>query len=270
MRIDSVTGEATPVTYQGQPLKPFEKPGSEKGMEGKAVLDDNGKPIEANYNPATGQYTDTAGNPIKNPRPVPPPPSYGQLILPSKTTTFIDPNTGVPTEFQYNPKTQSYDKPVGTSATGGYGHEAAQAGAVTRAGAQLIRDIEANRAELGTLGTWVSKYGLNTPIADPKLARLQSEMASFAALNPAMHGARGLHAMEHFERLVGGLQQNPDASIEGIRGIIQTAGEINPNLQENKQPAASAPPAGADVKVPGKDGKMYWGNSKTKQILGPA
>ena len=189
-----------------------------------------------NYDPASGRTTDAAGNIIKNPRPIPPPPSYGQLVLPSKVETFIDPKTGIPTMMQYDPKTQTYSKTVGTSSTGAYGHEEAQAGAVERAGADLLNTLQANKKDLGTLGAWVAKYGLNTPIADPKLAGIQAQMGSFAALNPAMHGARGLQAIQHFEKLIGGLQQNPDASIAGIQAIINTAHEINPGVNPQGAP----------------------------------
>lgn len=41
-------------------------------------------------------------------------------------------------------------------------------------------------------------------------------------------------------------------------------------IDEGKEGNPDSPPPGADVKVPGKDGKMYWGNSKTKEIIGPA
>ena len=68
-------------------------------------------------------------------------------------------------------------------------------------------------------------------------------MKSFADLNPAMHGARGGAAMKHFEDLVGGLQKNPDASIAGIRGILQTAHNINPGVQ-NQDGLGSGPPPG--------------------------
>jgi hypothetical protein len=152
-------------------------------------------------------------------------------LLESRTQNLIDPDTGLPTVFQWDPKTKSYTKQVGVSATGAYGHEMAQAGAVTRAGDQLITDIQANKQRLGTLAAWVKKYGLNTPIADPELARLQSELSTFSALQPAMHGFRSKSAMETFDKVIGGLQKNPDATIQSIQGILQTAGQINPALQ---------------------------------------
>jgi hypothetical protein len=81
-----------------------------------------------------------------------------------------------------------------------------------------------------------------------------------------------------------GAKQSPAqraASIEGIRGAVasQTNSRIGNNsiLQRMYGSApsgggsgASMPPQGADVKVKGTDGKTYWANSKTKQVLGEA
>jgi uncharacterized membrane protein YeaQ/YmgE (transglycosylase-associated protein family) len=223
-----------------------------------------GKPAMANFHPDTGKYTDPdTGQEIAGFKPPPVQPNYGQLILPTKTATYIDQATGVPTEFQWNEKTNRYDIPVGQSATGGYGHEAAQAGAVERAGAELIQTLEANKKDLGTLGAWIGKYGLNTPIADPKLASIQTKLASFAALNPAMHGAKGLQAMEHFTRVIGGAQQNPDATIASIRAIVGTAHAINPGIgpQEGGGNAPQRPagvPANAQYTTDPKTGKKGW------------
>lgn len=252
-----------------QPIQnpqPYEKPPAETPH----AIQVNGKPGFGIVVPGKGWVDPTTGQAITgHVTPIPPPPSYGQLILPTKTATFIG-QDGIPREYQWNEKTQTYDKPLGTSASNAYGHEAAQAGAVERAGENVIADLNANRKSLGTLGAWVMKHGLNTPIADPTLQGIQAELASFAALNPAMHGARGTEAMKHFEQLIGGLQQNPDATIAGIRAIMKTAGAINPNVNATPKGGSSTPPPeGADVKVKGADGKMYWGNSKTKQILGP-
>jgi hypothetical protein len=268
MNYDKTTGKTTPVVTNGQPVMPYTKPGPMQhvvvaGPDGKPVfanyqngkyldaqgaeipnaqpyekqpeqhvpvLGDDGKPTFANY--AGGKWTDTQGKPIQNPRPIPPAPSYGQLMLPTKTATFIDPKTGIPTEMQWNQATGTYDKPLGISASNAYGHEAAQAGAVARSGDQLISDIQSNRESLGTLSTWVAKHGLNTPIADPKLAGLQAELGTFAALQPAMHGFRSHSAMESFQNIIGGLQKNPDATIASIRGILKTTSAINPGLAQ--------------------------------------
>jgi hypothetical protein len=42
-----------------------------------------------------------------------------------------------------------------------------------------------------------------------------------------------------------------------------------PSASMSSSAVPGNPPSGADVQVKGADGKMYWGNSKTKQVLGP-
>ena len=184
-------------------------------------------------------------------------PNYGELMLPTKTATFIGPD-GVPREYQWDPATQTYDKPIGISASNAYGHEVAQAGAVARGGEQLIQDLEANRDKLGNLSAWVQKYGLNTPIADPALAGIQAELKTFAALQPAMHGFRSRSAQEAFENIIGDLQKNPDATIASIRGILKTAGSINPDQKTEQPPRPNGVPPNAHYITDPKTGKKGW------------
>jgi hypothetical protein len=161
-------------------------------------------------------------------------PNYASQMAGTRTVQVIGEN-GLPTVMGWNPKTQMYDISQGVSASGAYGHEMAQAGAVSRAGTGLIDDIKANKDQLGTLLAWVKKHGINTPIGDPKLAGLQSELKTFAALQPAMHGFRSRSAQEAFENIIGDLQKNPDATIASIQGIMKTAGAINPNLESGAE-----------------------------------
>jgi hypothetical protein len=112
-----------------------------------------------------------------------------------------------------------------------------QAAAVTRGGEQLISDLQQHKDALGSLLTWAQKYGLNTPIADPELAGVQAELASFAALQPAMHGFRGMNALDTFEKIIGAIQKDPDAAIASIRGIMKTAGALLPKPTPIAKPA---------------------------------
>lgn len=156
-----------------------------------------------------------------------PEPNYGQIAAGLRTVDVIDQDPNSPTYGMPVVKTLAGTR-EGVSATGAYGHEMAQAGAVQRAGGSLIDDIQANKGQLGTLAAWVKKYGLNTPIADPNLARLQAELGTFAALQPAMHGFRGSNAIQTFQNIIGGLQKNPDATIASIQGILSTSGAVLP------------------------------------------
>lgn len=208
------------------------------------------KPHVMMWNQSTHTYDKDLGE-------APPPASASAPYAKTRTVNLIDPESGLPTTYQYNSETNSYDKPVGVSATGAYGHEMAQAGAVERSGTQLVQDIKAHQQDLGTLSTWVKKYGLNTPIADPELARLQAELGTFSALQPAMHGFRSRSAMETFDAIIGGLQKNPEATIASIEGILQTARQINP------VPAKGGGRAGAQTTPPTAGGFAAW---KSKQV----
>jgi len=185
-------------------------------------------------------------------------PNYGQLVLPTKTATFIGPDE-VPREYQWNEQTQTYDKPLGVSASNAYGHEAAQAGAVERAGSDLIGQLQdpANKAILGQLDSYLKQGTLGTPLADAQAAKLSAELRTFAALQPAMHGFRSQSAQEAFQKIVGGLAQNPNATIGAIQGILQTAAAINPG-NANK-PEGNAPKVGDK-----KNGFTFDGKGWTK------
>jgi len=107
---------------------------------------------------------------------------------------------------------------------------------IDRAAKSLIQTIRQNekaidKSKLGEWATWVKKYGLDTPFADPVLARIQAEYKSYADLNPALHGYRSAESAHSFEQLVGGLQKNPEAAIASIEGLTETgAHAVNPKL----------------------------------------
>lgn len=207
--------------------QPYEKAPAETPH----AINIDGKPGFGVVVPGKGWVDPMTGQPITgHVTPIPPPPSYGQLILPTKTATFIDPKTGLPVEMQWNEKTQTYDKPLGLSASNAYGHEAAQAGAVDRAATDLIAQIEAHKDKLGNPSAIIQSAILGTPWADRQTAKLRSQIATFAALQPSMHGFRGQDAMRQFEKILGGIPNNPDALIASINGITRTAGAINPGL----------------------------------------
>lgn len=158
-------------------------------------------------------------------------PNYGELVLPTKTqTVLVD---GVPTIMGWNERTHQYDIPQGQSASGAFGHEEAQAGAVTRAGDDLIESIEANKKLMGNPEAIIRSAVLGTPWADPATAGLRAQISTFAALQPSMHGFRGTDALRQFEKILGGIPNNPDALIASIRGIERTAGAVNPGLEKS-------------------------------------
>ena len=174
-----------------------------------------GKPHIMERDPQTGNYSIDRGEA---------PPNYAQ-VAPSLRTVDVLNDQGVPTIQTLTGRT------VGQAATGAFGHEEAQAGAVTRAGSDLIKEVQANRDKFGNVSAILNSAFLGTPLSDPVSSRLASQIRSFAALNPSMHGFRGKDALDEFAKLLGGLPNNPDSLVAGIQGILSTAGSINPQLQ---------------------------------------
>jgi hypothetical protein len=194
-----------------------------KALGTKEIQGKDGKAHVMMWNPTTHTYDKDLGE-------APPKQAASSAYANTRTVQLLDPETGIPTVYQYNAATNSYDKAVGTSATGAYGHEMAQAGAVNRSGTDIISQLQdpANREILGNLGSYISQGTLGTPLADQKAAYLSAQLKTFSALQPAMHGFRARSAQEAFEKIVGGLAQDPDATIGAIEGILKTAGAINP------------------------------------------
>lgn len=171
-----------------------------------------------------------------------------------------------------NPKSRDW-VPVGAIADGAVGQAAggqggsipmkptgqtesrdAQAAVVNRAADNLISDIQKNKSKLGNMEAIVHSALLNTPWADPETSELRAEIASFAALNPAMHGFRGASALAQFEKIIGGIPNNPDAMIAALRGIQKTT-------QAFKAPAAGETAAPSQT---GGGGFAAWKASQGK------
>ncbi|HEX7741742.1 MAG TPA: hypothetical protein VF442_04820 [Sphingobium sp.] len=110
---------------------------------------------------------------------------------------------------------------------------AAQGAAIKEAGDSLIREIDQKSRKVGNLESYWHQFTNGTPISDPDTAGLMTSLASFAALQPALHGFRGASALKEFEKTIGGVPKNPEAlkaairSIQGTAGIVQKGGTVH-------------------------------------------
>jgi hypothetical protein len=145
-------------------------------------------------------------------------PTYAEVMGGRLTNIMVD---GVPTQVQLQP--QGGVKVIGEAGTGQLASRIGQAKIVQSAGDQLIKDIKANKDKMGNMQAMVSAAVLGTPWADPETQQLYSEIGSYIALHPAMHGFRGTNALDHFSKLIGGIPNNPDAMIAGIEGLSKMA-----------------------------------------------
>lgn len=188
------------------------KPAAEKTPPHITTVQKDGKPHIMERDPESGAYTVDRGIAPSN---------YAGVILPTKTTHLLGPD-GVMHEYQYNPQSGRYDYDMGAAPTGTAQHQIFQASAIEELAPQIIADINANREILGKLSSYYKQWVSGTPVGDPKAAELMTELMSFAAMQPALHAFRSTNALEAFEKIIGGLAKNPDATIATIQGILKT------------------------------------------------
>jgi hypothetical protein len=125
-----------------------------------------------------------------------------------------------------------------------------QGGAIIEAGNTLKSEIDKHAGKLGNLGSYWTQYTNGTPIADPEVSGLMARIASYAALQPALHGFRGQQALAQFEKIIGGVPKNPEAlksaidAIDDTAAIVQRTGSrrgVNPPTQGEPTRPANVP-----------------------------
>jgi len=131
---------------------------------------------------------------------------------------------------------------------------ALQAKAIGRAAPPLIDEIQRLRGKVGNMEDYWEKAKLSltpggTPFADPDLAGLTSLLVTFAALQPAAHGVKGLRAIEAFEGSIGGIPKNPDALIASIRKTVQGTSALIPPARGGGATTPATPPVGGGGKI---------------------
>jgi len=114
-----------------------------------------------------------------------------------------------------------------------------QAKVVSRAADGLIKTIQANKDAVGDVNAIIQSAFLGTPLADKRLSGIATEIASFAALQPALHGFRGQDALREFIKFIGGVPKDADALIASIQAIKKTAGYFTPPKKTPNAPGGN-------------------------------
>jgi hypothetical protein len=200
------------------------------------TVDQGGEPHVMERDPATGQYSIDRGIA---------PPNYASVlpeILQTKTTELLGPDN-VMHRYQYDPQTKTYSEDMGAAPTGTAAHQIFQAAAIENLAPKVIEDINANRDVVGNLESYYKGWLNGTPVADPRASQMMAELMSLASTQPALHAFRSSNAMEAYEKILGGLAKNPDATIAAINGLTKTAESFTSLPNSNKPAAKSNGPA---------------------------
>lgn len=148
---------------------------------------------------------------------------------------------GLAHNYLWDEQTGQYDIDQGVSTTGSQGSRMAAAAASMMISNDAIQLVADNADKLGVLADYVkgSPTALNSPIADPTLAKVQAVLSSVAAMQAGVHQFRGMNVHDTFLSIIGGLQKNPDAIVSSLQGLKMTAAAINPALRPNFKPTPS-------------------------------
>lgn len=225
VEVEANSGQMRVATTPGVTMKEPPSPKDNKAVAGTV----DGKP-------AWGLQTDTGWVDPENKRPLPgfkPPLNYAQGVAPTKTVEILGADN-VMHRFQFNENTGKYDIDMGAAPTGTAAHQIFQAGAIEKLAPQVIADIQANRAILGKLSSYYKQWLAGTPVSDPAAAALLAELMSFAAMQPALHAFRSTNALEAFEKMIGGLAKDPDATIATIQALLKTPQAFTGMANSNK------------------------------------
>ena len=167
-------------------------------------------------------------------------------------------------QFREQQATEKQDQPSSIA------HGRADQGrAIVESANSLKRFIDTNPQVFGNLDSYWNKFVNDTPISDPMASKAMTELASFAALQPALHGMRSHDAMREFAKMIGGIPKNPESLKAAIDGIVDSAATPMINAGSTRhggnQPAqGGAPqrpasvPAGYNFNPQGNGGKGSW------------
>ena len=204
--------KAVPITVNGQPMKG--KTTETKASPEQQFLDE----YKQQHPNSTIADAETAFKKIRPPEK----PQHSMMMIPDGKGGFtaqeISPGSTVaPGSMTPGGMSTQNETPAAVRA------RQAQGEAIKTAGDQLIAAIEKHRDKIGNVASYWNQFKNGSPIADKDTAGLMAQIASFAALQPALHGFRGQSALSEFEKIIGGVPKNPDALEAAIKAIQGTA-----------------------------------------------
>jgi hypothetical protein len=151
-------------------------------------------------------------------------------------------------QFKHEEAEEKRDNPTAPPIAQG---RAYQGRAIVESANDLKSFIDKNPEVFGNLDSYWNKFVNDTPISNPNASKAMAKLASFAALQPALHGMRSHDAMKEFERMIGGIPKNGESLKAAVDGLVESAAQpmidvVTPHRQ-TPQPQGGGPPSGAQV-----------------------
>ena len=234
--------EAWQAQNPGKPIEEWLKAQSDSKVPPEQhvpVLGDDGRPTFANY--SRGEWTGVNGQPIKNPRPIPPPNAAGAvtMIVPGpdgqQRVERLSPGQVVAPGAQTAAGVNAVNTPTTQQRTA-----AGRAETVVAMAPEVLSRIDALAPKLGPLeGRWNEYMQGNIGMDDPDFAALRSDLLMMSSAVALAHAQGRLpeNLREEFDRAINAPKQTP----ENLKATIQTMLPWLQKMQSQGQPNGAAP-----------------------------
>jgi hypothetical protein len=152
-------------------------------------------------------------------------------------------------EFQNKLEEQGLVKPSGQAQS-----RASAASAALQLLPGLEDAVKANAKEFGPIIGRINKGEISLGSVSPAVQKFYSQLQSFYALQPSVHGFRNAEFVKDFDTFVGNLQTNPEALVGGLEGLRPTLEAVDKEgrtyHQRIVEGAQNAPAAATGAAVP--------------------
>lgn len=213
------------IAGQGGPaFKRVEKEAAQKGLEHVSIVGPNGKPMEANFHPDTGKYTDSSGKEIVNPQPYEKPNQAGTITLiapdPNNPGGGIVQRVGAGAHVAPGSQTaagfNAMNTPTTTQRTA-----AGRAQTVVEMAPEVMSRIDSVANQLGPIeGRWNEFMQGKVGMDNPQFAALRSDLLMLSSAVALAHAQGRLpeNLREEFDRAINAPRQTP----ANLKATIQT------------------------------------------------
>lgn len=226
------------------------------GMEKGSVVGPGGKPIEANYHPQTGKWTDTTGKEIINPVPYEKPNQAGMVTMivpdPNNPGGGIVQRLGAGSKVAPGAQTAAGVNSMNTPTTN-QRTAAGRADTVLQMVPEVTARLDAMRGQVGPeMGRWnefmQGKVGTN----NPEFAALRSDLLMMSSAVALAHAQGRLpeNLREEFDHAINAPQQTPENLKATINAMVPWLQKVQQQGQGPEGRAAgAATPAASEPKV---------------------
>ena len=264
------TNELMPLTYQGQPLTPRDKTAA-KGMEHVSVLGPNGKPMEANFHPDTGKYTDSTGKEIANPTPYEKPNQAGMVTMimpdPNNPGGGIVQRVGAGAHIAPGSQTTAGFNSMNTPTTN-QRTAAGRAENVLAMVPEVTARIDAMHGQIGPeMGRWndfmQGKVGTN----NPEFAALRSDLLMMSSAVALAHAQGRLpeNLREEFDRAINAPKQTPENLKATINAMVPWLQQVQTQGGRSGAQPTQVIPQGAPAAGTVENGFRFKGGNPADQ-----